>query len=245
MRLVAALLFLPLAAMPLSACGSVSLNDMSGTVVPSSGSGGQRSFAADGFTRIELRGADDVDVRTGPSFAVRAEGDPAVLDKIEVRKDGDTLRIGRKGQFNWSDGGGRARVFVVLPRLVGASIAGSGDMNVERADGDFSGSIAGSGNLRVARLSGGKADLSIAGSGNLSIAGTADALHSAIAGSGDVDAAGLRAATADISTAGSGSTRATVSGPAKISIIGSGDVTVRGGAQCTISKVGSGEADCG
>ncbi len=231
------------AALSLAGCNFA--NGMSGDVVQPSGSGGTRSFDVAGFTGVSLRGADDVEVKTGPAFAVTAEGDSALLDRLEIRKDGDVLRIGRKdGDWKWGGNKG-AKVTVTLPRLTSADVAGSGNMTVDRAEGDFDGSIAGSGNLSIAQLAGGKADLSIAGSGDLRIAaGQANEIDASIAGSGDIDAPALKAARGDISIAGSGNIRAQITGEADISIVGSGDVELTGGAKCSVSKMGSGSARC-
>lgn len=230
------------AALPLSACNFA--NGMTGDVVKPSGQGGTRSFQVADFTGVSLRGADNVEVRTG-AFAVTAEGDSALLDRLEIRKDGTTLRIGRKdGDWNWGGDKG-AKIIVTLPALASADIAGSGDMTIDSAKSDFSGSVAGSGNMTLASLAGGKADLSIAGSGDINVGGgTASALDVSIAGSGNVGATGLKASSADISIAGSGNVRAQVSGAADISLVGSGDVELTGGAKCSVSKMGSGDARC-
>lgn len=230
------------AALPLSACNFA--NGMSGDVVQPSGQGGTRSYQVADFTGVSLRGADDVEIRTG-AFSVTAEGDSALLEKLEVRKDGNTLRIGRKdGDWNWGGDKG-ARIIVTLPALASADIAGSGDMTIDQAKGDFSGAVAGSGNMTLASLAGGRADLSIAGSGDISVSGgTASALDVSIAGSGNVKAPGLKAMSADISIAGSGNVRAQVSDTADISLVGSGDVELTGGAKCTVSSMGSGDARC-
>lgn len=232
-----------IAALPLAACGMA--NGMSGDVVQPSGTGGTRSFDVAGFTGVALKGADDVEVRHGTGFAVTASGDSALLDRLEIRKDGDTLNIGRKdGDWHWTGDTG-AKIVVTLPRLNRASVAGSGDMAIDRAEGDFSGSVAGSGDLNVARLAGGKAGLAIAGSGNLKIAaGQASEISAKVAGSGNVDASGVRAARGDISIAGSGNVRAQLTDAAKVSIVGSGDAEVTGGARCEVSRMGSGEARC-
>ncbi|MBU0866273.1 MAG: DUF2807 domain-containing protein, partial [Alphaproteobacteria bacterium] len=88
------------AILPLAACNVVS--DMSGDVVQPSGTGGSRSFDVADFTAVSLRGADNAEVRNGPAFAVTATGDSALLDRLEIRKDGTTLRVGRKdGDWSW------------------------------------------------------------------------------------------------------------------------------------------------
>lgn len=229
------------ALMALGAC-SVDMGDDTGGVAPT-GQGGQRSFAVEGFEKIELAGADDVDVRVGPAFSVRAEGPAEALDRLRIDKDGDTLEIGRK---RGTSGPGTVRVLVTLPRLVGTSLAGSGTMTVDRvAGGNLDAEIAGSGRLRFAQLAVDALDVDIAGSGNLSAAGSARRIDADIAGSGNIEAAGLTAAEADVTIAGSGNVRATVNGRAKVEIMGSGDVDLGQGARCEVNKMGSGNVRCG
>lgn len=216
-----------------------------GTSIAASGTGATRSFAATGFTGVDLRGSDDVDVKIGANFAVTAEGDPKVLDQLEIQVVDGVLRVGRKDNAgNWFDNDKGAKVHVVMPRLSMAGVRGSGNLTVERAEGDVSAAVAGSGDLVIADLRGGAADLSVAGSGNLNAAGSATKLTAAISGSGDIDAAKLTAASADVSVAGSGNVKGAVKGEAAVSIVGSGDVDLTGGAKCTINAVGSGEAHC-
>jgi putative autotransporter adhesin-like protein len=239
MRLLMIALILPLT----GACQSKWEKD--GTSVASSGGGATRSFAAAGFSGVDLRGSDDVDVKTGANFAVSAEGDPKVLDQLRIEVVEGVLRVGRKdNDGKWFDNDKGAKVHVVMPRLTTASVHGSGNLNVERAEGDVSAVVAGSGNLVIADLRGGAADLSVAGSGDLDVSGTATRLTASIAGSGDLDAQGLTASSAEVSIAGSGDITGVVKGAAAVSIVGSGNVELTGGAKCTVSAVGSGEAHC-
>lgn len=216
-----------------------------GTKVEASGTGTTRSFAARDFTGVALKGSDDVDVRTGAAFSVTAEGDPSVLDQLDIRLDGKTLNVGRKtkGGIFW-DKGGSAKIHIVLPRLTDATVAGSGTLRVDRAEGKFDGVVAGSGDLDIAAVAADEASLTIAGSGNIKLAGRANKLDVSVAGSGDLRGQNFTADSAEVSIAGSGHVRANVGGPASVSIVGSGDVELRGGAQCKVSKIGSGEAHC-
>lgn len=235
-----------LALLPLAACGNAG-DDDGQPGVPAQGSGATRTYAVSDFTAISLRGSDDVDVRVGPGFTIRAEGDPKVLDRLKIEKVGDTLRVGRisSSGINWGDHG-HAKIFVTMPRIAEANVAGSGDMSVDRVEGaHFEGNTAGSGDLAVKLLTVDQAKLAIAGSGTISVAGTAKTLNLSIAGSGDVHGDELRASSADISIAGSGSVRAKVEGSAKVSMMGSGDVDLGGAARCQVSKMGSGTVRCG
>jgi len=212
--------------------------------VAGTGTGGTRSYAVADFTSVDQRGPDDVDVRVGTGFSVRAEGDPDVLDRVRIARDGDRLRIGRASGFNLGSGG--AKIYVTMPRIGGASLAGSGDMAIDRIEGaTFGGDIAGSGNLRLGRVELDTLKLSIAGSGSIAASGQAATVGISIAGSGDVDAGGLQASGAKIDIAGSGSVRAAVDGEAKVTIMGSGDVDLGPKARCKTTKMGVGDVRCG
>lgn len=231
---------------PLAAC-SVGA-DTSGPGVAGSGSGTTRTYAVSDFSALSLRGSDDVDVRVGTGFSVRAEGPGKELDRIKIERVGDTLRIGRKNRsgFDWGGSSEGVKVYVTMPRIVGTTIAGSGNMTVDRVEGQrFTIDAAGSGSLTVAMLAVREAKVSMAGSGDISLKGSADRLTVDIAGSGDVDAAGVKATGAAVNVLGSGNVRADVTGPASVSMMGSGDVDLGKGATCTITKMGSGEVKCG
>lgn len=234
------------ALLPLAACSATIGGDDTTPGIAPQGSGGTRTYPAQGFTHIDLAGSDQVDVRVGPGFSVRADGDSELLDHLKITLEGDTLRIGRFRTSGWNWRGGHARIQVTLPALAAVSIAGSGSVAVDQVRGDaFRGNGAGSGTLSVGALQVALAELSLAGSGGAKLGGTAQRLKIDIAGSGDVDAAGLRATQADVSIAGSGNVHAQVDGTAKVSIMGSGDVDLGSGARCTVNKMGSGTVRCG
>ncbi len=235
------------AALPLIVACSIHTGDDDGTPgVAAQGTGKTRTYAVAGFTTVELRGSDDVDIRVGPGFSVRADGDAEVLDHLKIEKVGDALRIGRTRTAGWSWGGHGARISVTMPALAATAVAGSGDVTIDRVAGaSFKGESAGSGDLSIGQLAVGDAHFSLAGSGDVKAAGEVKALTIEIAGSGDVDAGGLKAARADISVAGSGDVRADVDGPAKVSVMGSGDIDLGNRARCQVSKMGSGSVRCG
>lgn len=228
----------------LAGCGMVRAQSGS-----SEGSGATRSFAVRDFDGVALRGSDNVVVRVGAAESVTATGPEDELEKLEILvKDGE-LRIGRV-KNSWSLGWGSDRkpvvVTVTMPNLRRASVAGSGDMQVDQVrTPSFEGGIAGSGNLQIASLMADIASLHIAGSGDASVRGQAKSLDVSIAGSGNLEAEGLRAERAKIKVAGSGDVRAQVSGEADVSIVGSGDVRLAGNPRCRVSKMGSGEVTCG
>jgi hypothetical protein len=208
-----------------------------------------RNYQVGNFQQIEVAGPYDVEVRTGGNPGVSARGSEKLLEHTTVEVDGDTLRIRPERHSGWFNFGwsshGSAHFTVTVPQLSGATIAGSGDIKVDRVAGQkFEGTVAGSGGINVGALDVQSLKLSIAGSGGVKGAGKAQSADYDIAGSGDVDAAGIQTQQLKVSIAGSGGVKAHASGTANVDIMGSGDVDVTGGAKCTISKAGSGDVRC-
>lgn len=210
----------------------------------------QRDWASlKGFTAIEAAGPDDVVVTIGDTFAVTAQGDQRSIDQLDIRLEGDRLTIGRKrrsgGWGNWGDDDG-ATVRVTMPAIAAASLTGSGDFDLDRAEGKALGlALTGSGDMKVASVKTALLNADVTGSGSIALTGTAGEGRFSITGSGDIEAQGLRADKADARIMGSGNIGFASDGAVGIAIMGSGDVTVKGKAQCTTNVAGSGEAHCG
>ena len=212
-----------------------------------SGSDGRKSFPVASFDAVSLDGSDDVRVVRGATASVTASGRQAVLDKLDIRVDGATLKIGRK-PGGWSmgwNGKQGAQITVTVPRVRAVSVAGSGDMTVDSIEGpSFSAAVDGSGDLKISSIAVKTAQFAVDGSGNMTIAGTAMTSAMSAGGSGNIDARNLSSEQASIAVEGSGDIKAAVRGRATIAVEGSGNVDVAGTENCTISKSGSGEARC-
>jgi hypothetical protein len=208
-----------------------------------------RNYPVGNFEKIEVAGPYDVQVRTGGNPGVSASGSQKLIERTVVEVRGDKLIIRPEHQGGWFHMGwsthGKATFVVTVPKLNGATIAGSGDVRVDHVTGpQFDGAVMGSGGIDVAQLDVQNLKLAIAGSGGVKGAGKAQSADYDIAGSGDVDASAIQTQQLKVSIAGSGDVRAHSSGTANVSIMGSGDVEVIGGAKCNVSKMGSGNARC-
>ena len=209
-----------------------------------------KNYSVGNFSAIEVAGPYDVEVRTGSNASVSAKGGQKLLERTIVEVQGDKLVIRPENNRNFFHWGfsrrGTAHFIVTVPQLKGASIAGSGDISVDKVAGDaFDGSVAGSGGINVASMNVKELKLSIAGSGGVKAgSGTAQSASYEIAGSGDIDAGAVQAQALKVSIAGSGGIKAHSSGTADVDIMGSGDVDVAGGAKCNVSKAGSGNVRC-
>ena len=208
----------------------------------------QRSFAVAGFDEIQLMGSHDVVVTTGAQPSVRAQGDGRTLDRMEIDVDGHTLRIRERSHHGWFSfhHGDGVTVYVTVPALQAATVAGSGSLRVNEVRGpSFTGTIAGSGDLQVAMMQARSARFSIAGTGGIEASGTADQAEVSIAGSGDAALDRLQARNARVSIAGSGQVHLRATDTVEGRIMGSGDLRVEGGARCSVTRAGSGNVVCG
>jgi len=209
----------------------------------------RRDFQVGAFDRIALSGSPDIQVNVGAAPSVRAEGDQELVNRLEVAVENGQLQVRiREGSSNWfsfhHDRG--VKLYVTVPSLAGVSIAGSGDVRVDRVQGaSFNGSIAGSGDMQIGALAVGEASFTVTGSGDIRGSGHAEHTSVSVTGSGDIDLAGLETGDATLAVAGSGNIGIRATRTAAVEIHGSGDVTVAGPARCTISKAGSGDAHCG
>ena len=204
-----------------------------------------RTYQVGAFDKINLTGSPDVRVAVGGQPSVRAEGDAAELERLEIQVVGGELRIGmRPGTWVGSHRG--IIIHVTVPSLQAASIAGSGDINIDRVQGQaFAATVGGSGDLDVGQLRVGNASFNLTGSGGIRASGGASRIDAAVNGSGDLSLAGFETGDATISVVGSGDVALRATGTASVQLTGSGDVNIAGGARCTIARTGSGDVSCG
>jgi hypothetical protein len=222
-------------------------DDNDGYSVPAIAGPSAKTYQLTGFDEISTSGPQDVVVTLGETFSVRSEGSPQALGQLEpVVIDGRLTIAPRKG-FNWGRAGmlSSAKFYVTLPKLDSVAVAGSGDVSVDRIDGEsFEGLIAGPGSLAIAAMKVNNANFSIGASGDVTVAGTARETHVSIGGSGEVQAGGLSSENASVAITGSGNVALTVQDQAKVSIVGSGDVDISGPAHCSVTQMGSGDVRC-
>ena len=210
-----------------------------------------RNYQVGTFDQIELAGRYDVDVRTGTAASVAASGPEQAMERLVVEVRGGKLVIEPRNERRWFGFGGRnklgkVKVIVTVPELTAASLAGSGNIRVDKVQGNrFEGEISGSGDLQLGTVAVGELKLSIAGSGGLDAGtGRARSAEYGIAGAGDVRAARLSTEDLKVSIAGSGNVQAHATRAAEVDIVGSGNVDISGGAKCAVSKAGSGNVRC-
>jgi hypothetical protein len=216
---------------------------------PAAGPAVQRAYEVGAFDSIGAAGPHRVIVAVGGRHSVRAEGPADVLQKMEVVVEKGDVQIRPRREYrrnyNWRNER-PATFYVTAPLIKSVSLAGSGDMSIDRVEGQgFSASVAGSGNLDIASLRVADADLSVAGSGDIVARGSARRANVSVAGSGNIRTGQVAARTASVSVVGSGDVELNAAETVSVSIIGGGDVNVSGPARCTVSRMGGGKVRCG
>lgn len=205
----------------ISGCG---LTDRIGNtlhgIAPVRGSGAQKSESrkVGAFTKISSKGAADVHVTIGPTQSVVVRTDANLLPIVSTKVEGGELIIEPTKPYTSSGG---VVVTIVVPKLIGLSLLGSG-------------------NATVSRLSSPSFNVSLAGSGNVTLDGVVSKFESSITGSGDVRAYGLAADTVDASVQGSGNSEVAPKRTLKASIQGSGNIEYKGAPKVDAHVLGSG-----
>jgi hypothetical protein len=204
-----------------------------------------RTFQAGNFDRIELTGTPEVVVAVGGQPSVRADGDAADLDLLQIEVVDGSLRIGTRPGVQT----GPQRpvlVHVTVPALRGAAITGTGDINIDHVEGQaFSATVGGTGDLDVRQLRVTEASFSVTGAGGIRASGGASRTTASLNGTGDLSLSGFETTDATVSLVGTGDIALRATGTAQVQVTGTGDVTIAGGARCTIARSGLGDVSCG
>jgi hypothetical protein len=213
-----------------------------------------------GVDTIDLNGPIDLTLRYGATPSLKIRGEARLLGNVDVSQEGAILHLGIRGIVL------RHRhpleVELVLPRLAGITVDGSGESAVNGFSGErIEVRMEGPGTLRLngrfrqvdAALSGsGELDLNagagierfeaaLSGSGRMTIVGSARELVATASGSGELDARHLRARTVQVSQTGAGSSTVHARDAVSASISGSGDIDVLGNpGERSVSRTGSG-----
>jgi len=109
---------------PLCSSLSRSVTEVSSRRVTGSGVLVTREMDLEGFTKLEISSAFDVDLTQSSIYSVVITTDDNVADDVRVTLSGDTLSIGLSPQ-TWSLGNVTLRAEISMPRLEGAELSGA------------------------------------------------------------------------------------------------------------------------
>jgi hypothetical protein len=227
-----------------AACSAGAQDSGGGARAELSGPRINRDFQVAGaFERVNLMGPMDIDVRVGPQASVRAEGQAAGLDRLDISVVNGELRVGTRPGTRGPLGS--IIVHVTVPALAAVSLNGPGDIDIDRVQGArFAAQVNGPGDMRLGDLRVGEASFAVSGPGGIRAAGGAQHTDANVAGPGNIRLASFETRDASVSLQGPGNIDLRATGAVAVSLSGPGDVTISGSAHCTISRSGPGNVSC-
>lgn len=214
-------------------------------------SGNERHYDLRGFTEVQLLSSVDANVEIG-EFSVTATGSDELLDLLDVRVQGNVLRISFPGSRNRLRGDNDVHCLVRMPMVKALRVSGSGGITASTLPNTTSLDIAvlGSGQVMVGLVEQvRKLDLLIEGSGGINLAHLAEVhdLRMNVLGSGGIVLAKAdRVGSVNALLKGSGGIHAPkvhVQGVCEVNMMGSGNVMLAGNTDILkVMLMGSGNA---
>ncbi|WP_340076524.1 head GIN domain-containing protein [Leptobacterium sp. I13] len=195
------------------------------------------------YESISVAGSMDVTLVSGSEGKLTIKAEENLIPHIETEvKDGKLKIKTEKGYSLRPSGNKKIQVTVPFREISAVSLAGSGDIVSKNPikTNSFKASVAGSGDINI-QIEATDIKGSVAGSGDLKLSGKAVNFDCSVAGSGDVHAFELVADNVEVSVAGSGDARVHSTSSLKARVVGSGEVTYKGNPDKVDSKAtGSG-----
>ncbi len=210
--------------------------------------GATRNYIVTDFDSIRVEAPIAVGVQTKRGVTARAEGDAALIGRIDLTVSSRVLIVRLKpSAFEGRSGEeGTARLYLTAPSLRRAQLSGSGTLAIEGMSGQTTQIIAsGSGALSAAGIDGDNLTVLQQGSGAMKLTGKARKAIVQLSGSGSIDGTAFTAADIEVTAEGAGAVKALATRSAKVVAVGPASVSVEGNPACTVRHTGSGTVSCG
>lgn len=199
------------------------------------------TYPAHGASRVVFKLPGELQLRQGEREEVKIDADAALLPKLDIALQGDTLVLGSRGSFKTDK---PLKITVTLKSLRAFRSEGSGDALLS---GFSSAALdidsAGSGHLALSKLKAERLTLTVSGAGDIDAAGSGNTLSARISGTGNIDASAYPVSRADAVIAGSGEIRVDAKDELKAAIQGAGNIAYKGKPRLQQSVSGAGSVD--
>jgi len=215
-----------------------------GFVLTGSGDLETKEYAFTGFNKVEVSSAFKFEVSQSSSYGISVTADDNVIEKVQVTKEGDTLKIGletipRLGSLT-------LKAVVTMPHLSALVTSGASHGTVSGFSSTNDVNIRASGASKVeGNIIAGDADFNISGASIISLQGSAKNMVANVSGASHFHLGDFIVNNANVNFSGfstgavnvSGRLDANLSGASKLSYIGEpifGNINTSGGS--TLSK---------
>ncbi len=196
------------------------------TTLRGSGNTVTNEYEYDGFTRVEVSSAFQVENVQAESYSVSVTVDDNVLEHLEVSMSGDTLRIGLKPLVRLGFGNVTLKARIALPTLEGVNLSGATTTDVSgfSSEAALDVDVSGASTLR-GDINAGDVRMDVSGASTVRLDGRAADLDVVASGASTVDLEDF--AAADVRVEASGASRAVVNVNGRLDAEASGASSVR------------------
>lgn len=183
-------------------------------------------YNLDGFTRIEVGSAFQVEIVQAESYSVSVTVDDNVEEHLDVSKSGDTLRIRLKPSIRMGFGDVTMQARITLPTLEGLELSGATTGDVSGFNSDTALDIDASGASTLSGdISAGDTRIDASGASTVRLEGQAAELDVVASGASTADLEDF--AATDVRVEASGASRAIVNVNGRLNAEASGASNVR------------------
>jgi hypothetical protein len=170
------------------------------------------------FARVELAGANTVEIHVGAPLSVAVTGDDNIVDRVTTVVRAGRLVIDNTGSFTTE---APMLVAVSVPSLDSVELGGAGTMTVDGVTSD-------------------EIHAELAGDGTLVVSGTVHRVTAVLAGAGTLDLHNLLATDGTAQLQGTGTIRVHATSTLDATLTGTGTILYRGDPMVTTRNTGSG-----
>lgn len=162
-----------------------------------------KSFDAKDFDKLSISGAYIVNIKSGTTFKVEADGRQKDIDDIEVKVEGGLLKIRNERNMKLFDSQKRIGLNITMPTVREIELAGATKArvqefrNLNRLNVHISGASKSYIDVTTQNL-----DVELAGAGQMKLSGKADRLNAKLSGACKLDAHNMNINHAEVSAAG-------------------------------------------
>ncbi len=198
---------------------------MGGAVITGSGRATTQEYDFSGFSKVNVSSAFRVAINRGESFGVSVTIDDNLVEYLDVRVEGDTLRIGMKPRVSLGFRNTTQKAEITMPDLEGIELSGAtqGDVSGFESNKPLGVEISGASRLR-GDITAGETRMRVSGASIVEIGGSASGLDVGASGASSVRLDGFT--TQDARVDASGASNITVNAKGRVTGSASGASTV-------------------
>ncbi|MTI32390.1 PspC domain-containing protein [Xanthovirga aplysinae] len=198
----------------------------------------QKNYTIEDFTDLKIGGLFEINVQQGDNYNITISSDEdKILNKVEVRKDGNQLRIDLKDNaFSKYHNKERPRINITMPRLEAIDFSGASKAFIEGYKGDdFLVNLSGAA-ICYLSTSTSEIDIDLSGASQLTLEGKSDYMIADVSGASRLKAFEFTTTSADIEARGASHLRLRVEEDLNVDASGASSVRYRGNPTIYIEK---------